>query len=76
MLAIVAVDGPPRHQDPGVLAFRPLQSEFALRVPAIRRQRNQHPFINDILLAPANLALREGHLLAGSDLHREGFQDQ
>ena len=33
------------------------------------------PFL-DILLAPTNLGLREGHLLAGSDLHREGFQDQ
>jgi hypothetical protein len=28
------------------------------------------------LLAPKNLVLREDHLLAGSALHREGFQDQ
>src|SRR5215469_17034065 len=28
------------------------------------------------LLAPKNLDLREDHLLAGSALHREGFQDQ
>jgi hypothetical protein len=34
------------------------------------------PFIFDILLVPTNLGPREGPLLAGSDLHREGFQDQ
>ena len=33
-------------------------------------------FIEDILLSPKNLDLREDHLLAGSSLHREGFQDQ
>jgi hypothetical protein len=33
-------------------------------------------FIDDVLLSQKNPALQEGHLLAGSGLHREGFQDQ
>jgi hypothetical protein len=32
-------------------------------------------FIYEILLAPRNLGLREDHLLAGSALRREGFQN-
>jgi hypothetical protein len=47
-----------------------------LAIGFVQLRHERIPLPNDIPLAPTNLGLREGHLLAGSDLHREGFQDQ
>ena len=47
-----------------------------LAIGFVQLRHERIPLPNDILLAPTNLGLRAGHLLAVSDLHREGFQDQ